>query len=57
MLFQTSKFARFSGEKNWQHAVDVEVYCDDVKARALKSKFWGNDDVDVWWENTCLTIS
>ena len=26
----------FLGEKNWQHAVDVEEYVNDGKAKALK---------------------
>jgi hypothetical protein len=48
LLFQTTKDGNFLGEKNWQHAVDVEVYCENGKARALKSRFGGNDEVNVW---------
>jgi predicted ATP-dependent serine protease len=48
LLFQTTKDGKFLGEKNWQHAVDVEVYCDEGKARALKSRFGGNDEVDIF---------
>jgi predicted ATP-dependent serine protease len=48
LLFQTTKDGNFLGEKNWQHAVDVEVYCDDGKAKALKSRFGGNDEVNVF---------
>ena len=48
LLFQTTKDGKFLGEKNWQHAVDVEVYCDDGKAKALKSRFGGSDTVDAF---------
>jgi len=48
LLFQTTKDGKFLGEKNWQHAVDVEVYCNNGKAKALKSRFGGSDTVDVF---------
>ena len=51
MIMQTiikSNDGKFLGEKNWQHAVDVEVYCDDGKAKALKSRFGGYDTVDAF---------
>ena len=48
LLFQTTKDGKFLGEKNWQHAVDVEVFCENGKARALKSRFGGKESVDVF---------
>ena len=48
LMFQTTKDGNFLGEKNWQHAVDVEIYCNDGKAKALKSRFGGSDTVDVF---------
>ncbi len=48
LLFQTTKDGKFLGEKNWQHAVDVEVYCDDGKARALKSRFGGKEMIQIY---------
>ncbi len=48
LLFQTTKDGNFLGEKNWQHAVDVEVYCEDGKAKALKSRFGGKEMIEVF---------
>ena len=48
LLFQTTKDGNFLGEKNWQHAVDVEVFCENGKAKALKSRFGGKDEVDAF---------
>jgi hypothetical protein len=48
LLFQTTKDGNFLGEKNWQHAVDVEIYCDNGKAKALKSRYGGSDTVDAF---------
>lgn len=50
LLFQTTKDGKFLGEKNWQHAVDVEVYCEDGKAKSLKSRFGGKNMVDIAFE-------
>jgi predicted ATP-dependent serine protease len=47
-MFQTTKDGNFLGEKNWQHTVDVEVYCENGKARPLKSRFGGKDEVSIW---------
>jgi predicted ATP-dependent serine protease len=48
LMFQTTKDGNFLGEKNWQHAVDVEIYCENGKAKPLKSRFGGKEEVDVW---------
>ena len=48
LMFQTTKEGNFLGEKNWQHAVDVEVYVNDGKAKALKSRFGGKEEVGAW---------
>jgi predicted ATP-dependent serine protease len=48
LLFQTTKEGKFLGEKPWQHAVDVEIYCENGKAKALKSRFGGKDTVDAF---------
>ncbi len=48
LLFQTTKDGNFLGEKNWQHAVDVEIYCEDGKAKALKSRFGGKEMIEIW---------
>jgi hypothetical protein len=48
LMFQTTKDGNFLGEKNWQHAVDVEIYCENGKARPLKSRFGGKDEVSIW---------
>ena len=32
----------------YDDAVDVEVYCDNGKAKALKSRFGGSDTVDAY---------
>ena len=34
--------------KDRQHAVDVEVFCIDGKARALKSRFGGSEEVGIF---------
>ena len=48
LLFQTTKDGNFLGEKNWQHTVDIEVYCENGKAKPLKSRFGGKDTVDAF---------
>jgi hypothetical protein len=48
LLFQTTKDGNFLGEKNWQHAVDVEVFCENGKARALKSRYGGNEEIGIF---------
>jgi len=35
LMFQTTKDGKFLGKKNWQHAVDVEIYCDNGKAKEI----------------------
>jgi predicted ATP-dependent serine protease len=48
LMFQTTKDGKFLGEKNWPHAVDVESYCENGKAKALKSRYGGNGTVDAF---------
>ena len=48
LMFQTTKDGNFLGEKNWQHAVDVEIYCNDGRAKALKSRFGGKEEVNIF---------
>ena len=48
LMFQTTKDGNFLGTKDWQHAVDVEIYCDNGKAKALKSRFGGKDEVNIF---------
>ena len=48
LMFQTTKEGNFLGEKNWQHAVDVEIYVNDGKAKALKSRFGGKEEVNAF---------
>ena len=48
LMFQTTKDGNFLGEKNWQHAVDVEIYCNEGKAKALKSRFGGKEEVSIF---------
>jgi hypothetical protein len=48
LLFQTTKDGKFYGEKHWQHAVDVEIVCHDGMAKAQKSRFGGNQVVEIW---------
>jgi hypothetical protein len=48
LMFQTTKDGNFLGTKDWQHAVDVEIYCNEGKAKALKSRFGGKDEVSIF---------
>jgi predicted ATP-dependent serine protease len=48
LLFQTTKEGKFLGEKPWQHAVDVEIYCENGRAKPLKGRFGGKDEVDAY---------
>ena len=48
LMFQTTKDGNFLGTKDWQHAVDVEVFCIEGKARALKSRFGGSEEVTIF---------
>ena len=48
LMFQTTKDGNFLGEKNWQHAVDVEIYCNEGKAKALKTRFGGKEEVGIF---------
>jgi predicted ATP-dependent serine protease len=48
LMFQTTKDGNFLGTKDWQHAVDVEIYCNEGKAKALKSRFGGKDEVNIF---------
>ena len=48
LMFQTTKDGNFLGTKDWQHAVDVEIYCNEGKAVALKSRFGGSEKVEIF---------
>ncbi|GHT78429.1 hypothetical protein FACS189464_1860 [Bacteroidia bacterium] len=48
MMFQTTKEGNFLGSKEWQHVVDVEIYTNNGRAKALKSRFGGKDEIEIW---------
>lgn len=47
-LFQTTKEGTFRGDQNWQHLVDAEIYCSNGKARTLKNRFGGKEEIDIY---------
>lgn len=47
-LFQTTKEGMFRGDQNWQHLVDAEIYCSNGKARTLKNRFGGKEEIDIY---------
>lgn len=47
-LFQTTKEGAFRGDQNWQHLVDAEIYCFNGKAKALKNRFGGKGEIEVF---------
>jgi hypothetical protein len=48
LMFQTTKDGNFLGDKNWQHAVDVEIYTFEGRAKALKNRFGGKEEITVF---------
>lgn len=47
-LFQTTKEGAFRGDQNWQHLVDAEIYCSNGKARTLKNRFGGKEQINIY---------
>ena len=54
---QITKEGNFHEEKNWQHAVDVEVFVNDGKVKELKSRFGKKLEVGLWLLNIKILVN